>query len=199
MKVIDDEATPECSPHHSESLASTTTIPAMQVTPLQRTTSQESDKDNSLLSQSRTLPLGLANMEETEEKENKEPKPLGAPKKEHPSQEMELTLLLTPMTLFWRTLQPDLLLMTTTFLQTLCELHKAKQKARERKRRLQQLLLRRSGTPATPIVLVAVAPCCSAHSDTSIQRTFPRGQHSSSRVATVNRQEERDRGGVPDV
>ena len=63
-KVINDEPTPECSPHPSESSGSITAIPAMQVTPLQRQQTQDKEQlDNSLLSQSQTLLLGLANME----------------------------------------------------------------------------------------------------------------------------------------
>ena len=60
-------------------------------------------------------------------------------KKEQPSQETELMLFLTPM----RLSQPDprLMLMMTVFSLTLHELHKVKQKVRERKRWLQQLLL----------------------------------------------------------
>ena len=113
------------------------------------------------------------------EGERKQAKALGAPKKEHPMQEMELTLLLT----LTRPFQSELwlTLMMTAFLWTLRELHEAKQKVRERKRRLQQLLLRRSGAPATPIVLVAVAPFFSQASVTSTQRTFPRGPLFSSR------------------
>ena len=67
-KVIDDESTPECSPHPSESLASTTTIPATQVT-LLASQEKEQDQDNSRLSWSQTLLLGLADVEEKEEKE----------------------------------------------------------------------------------------------------------------------------------
>ena len=130
--------------HPSESLGLTTAIPATQVTPLQRQQQQQQtqEPDNSLLSQSRTLPLGLADAEEKEEKEAQETKAPGAPRKELSSWEMELTLLLTPT----RPSHPDpwLTLMMTAFLQTLCELHETKQKARERKRRLQQLLLQRS-------------------------------------------------------
>ena len=133
-KVIDDKSTPECSPHSSESSGLTTTIPAMQVTPLQRAASKEQtqEPDNSLLSWSWTLPLGLVDVEEKEEKENSAPKVLGAPRKEHPSQEMELTLLLTPT----RLSQPDpwLTLMMTVFLWTLLELCMAKQKSAMRKR-----------------------------------------------------------------
>ena len=67
--------------HLLESLESTTTIPATQATPLQRQVMQDKDnKDNSLLFQSQTLPLGLADAEEREEQE-KENKVLGAPKK----------------------------------------------------------------------------------------------------------------------
>ena len=77
-----------------------------------------------------------------EEKESSAPKQVpGAPKKpERPSQEMELMLLLTLMRLFWHTPQQDLLMMTMLS-WTLHELHMAKQKAAERKRRLWQLLL----------------------------------------------------------
>ena len=65
--------------------------------PLQRQQQQTQEQlDNSLLSRSRTLPLGLADTEEKEEKEAQETKAPGAPKKEHPMQEMGLTLLLTP-------------------------------------------------------------------------------------------------------
>ena len=180
-KVIDDESTPECSPHRLESSGSTTVISATQATPLQKTQTQEQDKeDNSLLSQSRTLPLGLANAEEKEEKEAQEAKAPGAPKKPERSQETELTLLLTPTTLFRRSPQPDLLLMTM-YLRTIRELRETKRKAAERKRRLWQLLLQRNGAPATPIVLVAAAPCCSRACAINTQRTFPRGQHCSSR------------------
>ena len=49
-KVIDDNPTPECSPHPSESLGSTTVIPATQVTPLQRQQQTQELVDNSLLS-----------------------------------------------------------------------------------------------------------------------------------------------------
>ena len=139
-KVIDDNPTPECSPRPLESSGSTTVIPATQVTPLQRQQQQTQEQpDNSLLSRSQTLLLGLANAEETEEKESSETKALGAPKKEHPSREMELTLLLTLM----RPSQPDpwLMVMMTAFLWTLLELCEVKQKAKVRKRRLQQLLL----------------------------------------------------------
>ena len=49
-KVIDDDPTPACSPHPSESSESTTVIPAMQATPLQRQAIKDKDnKDNSLL------------------------------------------------------------------------------------------------------------------------------------------------------
>ena len=78
----------------------------MQVTPIQRQVSKEQDKDNSLLSQSQTLPLGLANAEEMEEKDSSAPKPPGAPKKLERSQEMELMLLLMPTTLLTRS-APD--------------------------------------------------------------------------------------------
>ena len=137
-KVIDDEPTPECSPHPSESSGSTTVIPATQVTPLQRQQQQKEQPDNSLLSRSQTLSIGLADAEEKEEESESKQAP-GAPKKEHPMRETELMLLLTPM----RPFQPDprLTTMMTAFLLTLHELHEAKQKARERKRWLQQLLL----------------------------------------------------------
>ena len=82
-KVIDDEPTSECSPLPLASSESTTVIPATQVTPLQRQQMQEDSKDNSLLSRSQTLPLGLADTEEEEEKESSTAKALGAPKKEH--------------------------------------------------------------------------------------------------------------------
>ena len=110
--------------------------------PLQRQQQQQTQEpDNSLLSRSQTLLLGLTDVEEKEEKES-ETKAPGAPRKEHPMWETELTLLLTPT----RPSQSDpcLMLMMTAFLQTLHELHMAKQKVRERKRRLQQLLLQRS-------------------------------------------------------
>ena len=99
-KVISNKPMPACSPLLLASSESTT-IPTTQATPLQRQVTQDKDnKDNSLLSQSQILPLGLADMEEREEQE-KENKVLGAPKKpERPSQEMEHTLLLTPMRLF---------------------------------------------------------------------------------------------------
>ena len=107
--------------------------------PLQRQQQQTQELDNSLLSWSRTLLLGLANAEEKEEKESESKQAPGAPRKEHPTWETELTLLLT----LTRASQPDpqLTLMMTAFLWTLLELHVVKQKARERKRRLQKLLL----------------------------------------------------------
>ena len=84
----------------------------------------------------------MANAEETEEKENSAPKAPGAPRKEHPLRETELTLLLT----LTRLSQPDLqlTLMMTAFLWTLLKLHVAKRKVAMRKRRLQQLLLQRN-------------------------------------------------------
>ena len=105
--------------------------------PLQRQQQQTQEQlDNSLLSRSRTLLLGLADVEEKEAQETKAP---GAPRKERPTWETELTLLLTPM----RPFQPNvrLTLMMTAFMRTLHELRMGRQKARERKRRLQQLLL----------------------------------------------------------
>ena len=118
-------------------------------------------------------------MEEKEEKEAQETKAPVAPKKEHPSWETELTLLLT----LTRLSQPDLqlMLMMTVFLWTLLKLYTARQKVRERKRWLQQLLLQRSSVPATYIILVAVAPFCLAPSGTNTPRTSPRGPLFSSR------------------
>ena len=69
-KMIDNESTPECSHHPSESLGLTTAIPAMQVTPSKGSNSKEQEQpDNSLLSWSWTLPIGLADVEEREEQE----------------------------------------------------------------------------------------------------------------------------------
>ena len=174
-KVISDEPTPACSPLHSESSESITAIPATQATPLQRQVTQDKDnKDNSLLSQSQTLPLGLADMEEREEQE-KENKVPGAPKKpERLSQEMELTLLLTLMRLFWP--EPQLTsTMTTMHLQTIHKLCKAKQKVMMRKRLLWQLLLQRSGVQATTTVLVAAGLSSSVHSATATPKDLPQG------------------------
>ena len=73
----------------------------------------------------------MANAEE-KEKESENKQAPGAPRKEHPTREMELMLLLT----LTRPFQSDarLMLLMMTFLRTLRELHEAKQKARERKR-----------------------------------------------------------------
>ena len=46
---------------------------------------------------------------------------------------------------------------------------------------LQQLLLQRSGVPATPTILVIVVPSSSAVYGTSIPRTYHKGQHYLSR------------------
>ena len=91
----------------------------------------------------------------------------------------ELTLLLVLTTLFRQ--ESPLQTMMTKYLQTLCKLREVKQKATRRKRLLWQLLLRRSVMPATPIVLVAVGPCCSQVFATNTPRTFPRAQPFSSR------------------
>ena len=92
-----------------------------------------------------------------------------------------------------------LTLMMTAFMWTLHKLCVARQKARERKRRLQQLLLQRSGTLATPIILVAVAPFCQL-TLSPVPEGPPSGDHSTHQgVATPNSQEEGDRQGVLDV
>ena len=84
----------------------------------------------------------MANAEEEEkEKENKQPP--GAPRKEHPTWEMELTLLLMLM----RLSQPDPMTPMTMMMysQTLRELCEMRWKVKERKEWLWQLLSQRSG------------------------------------------------------
>ena len=95
----------------------------------------------------------------------KENRALEAPRKVEPhSQETARTLLIAPMNLirlFWP--EPQLTLgMMTIYLQTIYKLHEAKQKARERKRLLWQLLLQRSGAQVTPTVLVVAGLSSSA-------------------------------------
>ena len=82
-----------------ESSGLITTIHATQVTPLQNQ-EKEQDQDKLCLSQSLTLPIGLADAEEKLEKESKENNPPATPRKqERPSQGMEHTLLITLMRL----------------------------------------------------------------------------------------------------
>ena len=102
---------------------------------------KEDKQDNACLSQSLTLPIGLADAEEREEKENKENNPPPAPRKEEShSQEMECTLLITPMRLT-RLFQSEvpLVMQMMMFSQIIHELCKMRQKVMQRKRRLQQL------------------------------------------------------------
>ena len=84
-KATNNDLTLACSPLHLESLESTTTISATQATPLLNK-DKDNKQDNSRLSWSRTLPIGLADVEEREEenkeKENKVPE---APRKQEPS------------------------------------------------------------------------------------------------------------------
>ena len=65
-KVIDNEITPICSPPPLESLVSPITIPDSQPTFLLNKSLKDSNSC-SCLSQSRTLPIGLADAEEKEE------------------------------------------------------------------------------------------------------------------------------------
>ena len=170
-KVIDDGPTPECSPHPSESSGLITAIPTTG-NPPPKSSKQGAGATGQLPPILVLNPsTRLADTEEKEEKESSKTKAQSAPRKEHPSWEMELTLLLTPM----RPSQPDpqLTLMMTAFLWTLLELRVAKRKVAMRKMKLQQLLLRRSTKQATPIILVAAAPFNSAASVTSTPRTSP--------------------------
>ena len=142
----------------------------------------------------------LANVEEGWTGEG-EPKPPQAPKKVEPhSQETARTLLITLMNLMPH-FQPDPMMPPTMmmYLRTLRELCAVKRKAVERKERLWQLLLQRSGMPATPIVLVVAAPFFSVPFVTSIPRTFPRAPPSSSRSGYHEQQRKRNQGRVQDI
>ena len=117
----------------SESLESPTTIPATQVTPL---ASQEKDQVNSRLSQSQTLPIGLADAEESEEQENKEKenKVPEAPRKQEPSWETACTLLITLMRLTKHFHQdPMMSPMMMMYSQTLRKLCEMRWKVKERR------------------------------------------------------------------
>ena len=135
-------------------------------------------------------------MEEREEQENKNQNraPEG-PRKAEPSQETAHTLLIAPMNLMPH-FQPDPMMspMMTMYLQTLHELCKMRQKVRERKRQLWQLLLQRNGEQATPTVLVVAGLSSSAHFATTTQRTFPRAPPSSSKSGCCEQQRRKKLG-----
>ena len=123
-------------------------------------------------------------MEEREEQENKEKenKAPEAPKKvDNPSQGTKCTLLITPMNLMPHFHPEPMMSMMMMYLWSLQELCTMKQKVKERKECLQQLLLQRSGMPATPTVLVVAAPFFSAPCTTSTLRTYHRVPPFSSR------------------
>ena len=85
-------------------------------------------------------------MEEREEREEKENKVPEAPRKaEQHSQETAHTLLIAPMKLE-RHFHPESMMLTmmTMYSWTLHKLHEMRWKAKERKARLQQLLLQRN-------------------------------------------------------
>ena len=148
------------------------------------------------------LPLGLADVEEREEQESKENKSKvpEAPRKAEPSQETAHTLLIAPMNLT-RHFQPDPMMLMTMmmYLQTIHKLCKAKQKAMMRKRLLWQLLLQRSVMPATPTILVVVAPYYSQAFVTNYPKYLLRAQHCSSRSGYQGLPRRRTLGRVQDL
>ena len=133
----------------------------------------------------------------TGEQENQS-KVLEAPRKAEPSQETAHTLLIALMNLS-RHFHPDLMmLMMMMHLWTLHELHKTRWKAKERKARLQQLLLQRNAGPATLLSRLLWDLLFSSFVTTT-PRTFPRAQPPHQGVVTMNLQKEGERGRVQDI
>ena len=123
-------------------------------------------------------------MEEREEQENKEKEnkvPEAPRKPEQHLQETAHTLLIAPMRLVPHFHPEPMMLTMMTYSWILHKLHEMKQKARERKEWLWQLLSQRSGVQVTPTVLVVAAPFFSVPCATSTPRTFHRVQPFSSR------------------
>ena len=99
------------------------------------------------------------------------------------------TLLITPMNLMPHFHPEPMMLTMMTYSWTLHKLHEMKQKTRERKERLWQLLSQRSSVPATPTILVVAAPFFSVPFVTSYHRIPPFSSRSGYRTPPRKRRQ----------
>ena len=131
-KVIDNEITPLCSSHPSESKESPTVIQDSQPTFLVNKDNEDSSLNCSKLSQSQTLPIGLY---DTEEKRTKTPK---VTRKESQHSQKTACTLLIALTNLTQHFQPEPLstIQVIMHLWTLHKLCMMKLKVRERKNQL---------------------------------------------------------------
>ena len=194
-KVISDKPTPACSPLLLVSLASSTTIPATQATPLLN--KDNNKQDNLHLSWSWTLLLGLADTEEREEQENKKENKFqrhqearaftgDSPHPPHHPNEPDVTLPARPND---ANDDDD----NNVFVDTLQTLQDEAE-SKERKEWLWQLLSQRSGVQVTPTILVVAGLSSSAHFATNTPRTSPREQPFSSRSGCREQQRKKKLG-----
>ena len=129
-KATNNDPTPQCSPLLLASSASTTVIPATQVTPLKPGKGQGQQQLAPILVTNPTVRASRHGGEPGKEEDRN--KAATSTKKQEPSWEMECTLLITPTRLFHP--EPPSMLQMMTLMQIIHKLHVMKQKAAERKR-----------------------------------------------------------------